>query len=119
MADEGVAGVGCEEADERLDWVAVGALGDGRREVKALAAGHRRGMAAVADEGHGPYRQLVAELEGLGDRLCLFPRYAPLRRGLEPELTPIVNPHPRARKRKKKKKSSAPPSGNRVPSELA
>jgi len=79
-------------------------------------------MAAVADEGHGPYRRLVAELEDLGDRLCLFPRVEPLRRRLEAELTPIVNPHPRARKKKKKKKkkkSSAPPSGNRVPSELA
>jgi glyoxalase family protein len=45
------------------------------------------------------------------------PPVEPLRTRLEAELTPIVNPRPRVKTMKKA--SSAPPSGNGVPSEPA
>lgn len=54
-------GVDGEEADERFDGVAVGTLGDVRREVEALSAGQRGGAAAVADRGHRRYRRLGTE----------------------------------------------------------
>ncbi len=45
----------------------------------------------------GPGFQLDEALEDLGDHLCLSKRIEPLRAKLERELTPIVNPRPRAK----------------------
>jgi methylphosphotriester-DNA--protein-cysteine methyltransferase len=63
----------------------------------------------------------VREVDYAAARAAVLAGYDPCPRctRLEAELTPIVDPHPRARKKKKKKASSAPPSGNGVPSELA
>jgi glyoxalase family protein len=55
----------------------------------------------------GPGFQLDEALEDLGDHLCLSKRIEPLRAKLERELTPIVNPRPRA----KGKSAAAPPKG--------
>src|SRR3954467_9616288 len=52
LAGLDVAGVAREEADERLERVAIGQVTDGGREVEAVGAGDRDDLPLIRDERH-------------------------------------------------------------------
>src|SRR4051794_31878243 len=56
LAGVDVPSVEREEADERLERVAVGELADGRGEVEAVRAGERDELALIGDERHARHR---------------------------------------------------------------